>query len=232
MGLQMVEIVLKTEHRFGVTLPDAECAKVRTVGDLGALVLSRLPAASGACPTARAFFTLRRELRKRTDAARHEIRPRTRLDALLKSGLRGHWRALRKVEPRLPRLRATDAVDKALVAALCIGVVAAAAFIAATWVRHGPLAAALALLLALVALVMLARLRQQVGWRVPPGVETVGDIARLIAPIEFARGSSDERRLTEQRVLEEIRRLTAEVLGVPLDRVCVESEFAKDLGAG
>src|ERR1700753_1435542 len=42
MGLDTVEIVLRTEETFNVDLPDDECSKVVTVGDLYRLVLSKL----------------------------------------------------------------------------------------------------------------------------------------------------------------------------------------------
>lgn len=42
MGLDIVEIVMRTEEVFGVTLPDAECGDIKTVGDLYKLVLQKL----------------------------------------------------------------------------------------------------------------------------------------------------------------------------------------------
>ena len=42
MGLDAVEIILRTEEVFAVDLPDSECAKVSTVGDLYRLLLQKL----------------------------------------------------------------------------------------------------------------------------------------------------------------------------------------------
>lgn len=42
MGLDTVEIVLRTEETFNITLPDYECSQVITVGDLYRLVLRKL----------------------------------------------------------------------------------------------------------------------------------------------------------------------------------------------
>jgi acyl carrier protein len=42
MGLDTVEIILRTEETFAVDLPDSECARVVTVGDLYRLILDRL----------------------------------------------------------------------------------------------------------------------------------------------------------------------------------------------
>lgn len=42
MGLDAVEIILRTEEVFDIDLPDDECGQVRTVNDLYTLVLSHL----------------------------------------------------------------------------------------------------------------------------------------------------------------------------------------------
>lgn len=42
MGLDTVEIILETEQRFAIELPDAECATILSVGDLYRLVLRKL----------------------------------------------------------------------------------------------------------------------------------------------------------------------------------------------
>ena len=42
MGLDTVELVLRTEEVFGISLPDEECERIITVGDLYRLVLNKL----------------------------------------------------------------------------------------------------------------------------------------------------------------------------------------------
>lgn len=42
MGLDLVELVMRTEEVFAIDLPDEECERVRTVGDLYRLVLDKL----------------------------------------------------------------------------------------------------------------------------------------------------------------------------------------------
>ena len=46
MGLDTVEIVLRTEETFNIDLRDDECGRLVTVGDLYRLVLRKLD-----CPT-------------------------------------------------------------------------------------------------------------------------------------------------------------------------------------
>jgi acyl carrier protein len=42
MGLDIVELVLRTEQLYSITLPDDEAARVRTVADLYHLVCAKL----------------------------------------------------------------------------------------------------------------------------------------------------------------------------------------------
>ena len=42
MGMDTVEIVLRTEEIFNIDLPDRECERIVTVGDLYRLVLNKL----------------------------------------------------------------------------------------------------------------------------------------------------------------------------------------------
>jgi acyl carrier protein len=42
MGLDFVELVMRTEEVFSVELPDDQCESIRTVGDLYRLVLEKL----------------------------------------------------------------------------------------------------------------------------------------------------------------------------------------------
>jgi acyl carrier protein len=42
MGLDTVELILRVEETFDVSLPDEDCGSIRTVGDLYRLVLLRL----------------------------------------------------------------------------------------------------------------------------------------------------------------------------------------------
>lgn len=232
MGLDAVELVMEVEDRFNVKLADSECSRVRTVADLAALVISRLPRPSGICPTARTFFELRSQMVNGAGVERRLVRPKARLETLFPSGLRRPWRMLRMANPRLPRLVASSAVDTAIMWATAIGVFVSVAVVGVTWARFGAVAGVVAFLLVAVAMVTFLRTSKEVGWRLPPGVETVGDVVRLIAPIAVAHGSPGERLLAQQRVLAEVRRITSLQLGLPLEKVQPESDFVKDLGVG
>ncbi|HZB87167.1 MAG TPA: hypothetical protein VE291_00765 [Terracidiphilus sp.] len=87
MGLDGVEIVLRIEDEFSISLADEEARGVRTVGDLYELVLSKLDTTS-TCLSSRAFYRTRQALVESLDVPRHLIRPSTELDCLLASPTR------------------------------------------------------------------------------------------------------------------------------------------------
>lgn len=60
-------------------------------------------------------------------------------------------------------------------------------------------------------------------------VETVGQLANLIFAALQRAGAST---YTPAAVLDEVRRLTAEQMGLPLETIQPHSSFAKDLGMG
>ena len=47
MGLDTVELVMRIEETFDITIPDAEAEKILTVGELYRYVLARVPVAEG-----------------------------------------------------------------------------------------------------------------------------------------------------------------------------------------
>ena len=170
MGLDLVELVMETEERFGVHLPDEECAQVRTVADLTALVISKLSTDCSVCPTSRMFYRVRCALAE-SGVPRSQIRPGTLLSDMRPLARRHVLRKLKHLDGG-PRLR----------------------------VRHR-------------------------------GAKTIADLVRVMTPQPLPSDFS-ARLLAENQVLDEVRRITSEQLGIPFDRVRPDSDFVKDLGAG
>lgn len=224
MGLDGVELVMEVEDRFNVRLADHDVERVRTVADLAALVLARMPFLRGACPTARSFYELRTLLTSR-GIKRSDIRPRTRLAELFPPGSREAWKSLCAEDRRLPRLRVNPRVDGVLLWSAALSIVAWFMAMAVLLAKGDGFAALITLGVVAVGGAAFALTRSALARHFPTGMETVGDIARAIAPIE----RSGNRLLDELRVLEEVRRLTAEQLGLPLERVRPESDFVRDL---
>jgi acyl carrier protein len=105
MGLDSIEIVLRIEETFAVDLPDDELGSIRTVGELYALLLSKLDGGY-ACLSSRAFYRVRRAMTEVLGMKRESIRPSTQLERILPRYSRTFdWKRIQKESGlRLPAL--------------------------------------------------------------------------------------------------------------------------------
>jgi acyl carrier protein len=230
MGLDSVELVIEIEDRFNVTLPDAECQRVRTVADLAVLVLSRLPHDNGVCPTAHAFYEFRRLAVTHAGLKREHVRPKATLTAIFPPSSRRRWNLIRKKDRRLPSLVASP---RAATALLCAGTIAASACLLATaalWESHGVSAAIPFSFITLITCLASFRIAAVgLARHFPAKLQTIADLTRLIAPLRIQSNSPGQNLLAQQRVLQEVRRLTAEQVGLPLEKVQPTSDLVNDL---
>lgn len=230
MGLDAVELVIEIEERFGVKIPDAECEKLRTPAALAAAVIARLPRSQG-CPTARAFFRLRTLLTTAGGVQRDRVKPDAMLTQLLPAPLAPGWRAMRSRDPRLPNLVVSERADKAMVWVAGFFVFSMVGVLGALWSMYGGVIAMGAAVLWGTAVVFMMTVVNRMAQReLPAGIATVGDMARLIAVSEIPAEGAGARLAAHARVLEEVRRLIADFLQVPLERVQPESDLVRDLG--
>src|SRR5688500_14994408 len=97
MGLDTVELVMEIEDEFGFRMPDADAEVIQTCGQLCAYLLHRIrPDTLGrtACPAARAFRFLRRELMAQVPLPKSSFRPGTKLSEVLPEPYRDRWPAI------------------------------------------------------------------------------------------------------------------------------------------
>lgn len=106
MGLDSVELILRTEEEFTITISDEEAAASVTVGDLYRVVLAKLQVDSG-CLSSKAFYVTRRALIDVLGVPRRSIRPSTKLSLLLPyESRRRQWSQIRKrLGLAMPELR-------------------------------------------------------------------------------------------------------------------------------
>lgn len=234
MGMDMVEMVLDVESRFGVDLPDSECSRVRTVADLAVLVAAQIRRQRGdddVCPTARTFYSVRRALCRGAGIGRSSVRPDTEFRSLLPTavGRRHAWRRLAADVGGVPALRLPMILDRAMLWMSGLALLVGTGVLAVTWARLGFFAALLGLGVVFGFAWLLVLFARWQSTELPSGVVTVADLVRLAAPIAVGQGG--ERLIGEIQILEEVRRIVADTLGMPLDRVKPDSNFARDLGA-
>lgn len=239
MGLDAVELVMDVEYRFGVKLPDSECSKVRKVADLAALVTSRLPGQTGGCATAREFFALRKLMVEQGGLARRQVRPSTRLDALFTTtgGMRRDvWQRMREHNQRLPPLEVSRRIDNLalFISALAVFPGSIVCFLVVWTQPNLPWLEKMWITMSAAFLVIAAviLMRNRLCTEFPCRAKTVGDLARHLAPFEVPGDTPEQQQRAYTRVLEEIRRLTAQQMGLQLNEVQPESRFFEDLKMG
>jgi hypothetical protein len=96
-GPDPVEMVMQVEEKFGLTIPDEEAEKIRTMGQLYDYVFARVARGQAqVCVTSAAFYRLRRALGEVCGVPRERVRTRARLEDLVPLPDRNrHWQELR-----------------------------------------------------------------------------------------------------------------------------------------
>lgn len=223
----MVELVMAVEETFDLELPDAEAGKLVTPALLIDFILRQVPTTEASvCLSRRAFYALRRVLRRDFDCPRAEIRPDAPLEALIpRPNRRAAWRRTQaaleaKDWPELER-------PNWLVGGLALVLAAAAG---GAW-RLG-LPGWIGALGVVFLWAGLLTLTKPLRTEFPSSCRTAGELARLLvahAPALFApRG----RVWTREEVAETVRRLTIEHLGLKPQDYREDARFVEDFGAG
>lgn len=230
MGLDGVELMMDVEDHFGIAIRDAEGQQLRTVADLVALIRARATAhADDLCPTSSAFYALRRTVRDMTGEPNLRIRPRE----TVASTLSPRWRRV-LWRQRLPELLQSLLRPLQLPRWLCRLLQVAVVSLFLLSLTTGVIDVQIVPLGLFCAAVLSFGLTMAcLAWGAsvpPPGWTTWGEIARRIAG---TTASVTGRNLCDESVvLEELRPLVANALGVDPERVVPNARFVEDLGMG
>lgn len=229
MGLDAVELVMDVEDHFGISIQNSEAERVRSVGDLVVFVQSRIDAAhAAACPTLSSFLQLRSCAREIANDNRLRIRTSTRVvDALTRSERQRLWNRLHDLLGTAPpSLRRPPVMRKVLVFLVIAAIISAIATAAAMDFAILPLTLALAAIITLVVHFLTVRFRV-----VPPdALTTFGAISKRIAGVTVATKQLHLRSFDE--ILDELKPIVAETLGVDASEVVPAARFIEDLGMG
>ena len=232
MGLDSVELAMELENRFRVRLSDAELSEVKTVAGLAAAVVRALPQGSSRrCTTAAACFELRRSFVAQAGVARQALRHGTRVEVVLPRNRRRFWKQLRRDVENVPPLSMPPRAGSVFL--WCCGI-AFFAWFGGVMVMYGLSGTSLAVVCCLFACIPLTGtvllVAGLLSTSLPRGIDTLGDLARVVAPVEVTFDKLNKREAVQARVTQEVRRLTADFMGLPLESVQPESEFVRDLG--
>jgi hypothetical protein len=234
MGLDIVEMVMDVEERFGISIPDSEAAGARTVGDLSDLVerfLAGMPqaAVSSMCLTSMAFFRLRRGLVESCGVARKSIRPEARLEELISiEGRRSAWNTLaNSLSFKLPQAYRSWRC-------WLVGWIFVAATIAYGWTQvDGPLGLALmpwlSIAIAIGGFVAYERLTRRYEVFFSSKLLTCGDLARDVAMRNVGKLKADGAAIRGEEIWRIVVHTVADWAGADTREIGRETRFVEDL---
>ena len=84
MGMDLVEIVVRTEDAFGITIPDADATQITTPRELADFVATKVPLSDEpSCLSQQAFYFLRERFQPHLSFSRQAFRPNTPLEKIV-----------------------------------------------------------------------------------------------------------------------------------------------------
>lgn len=229
MGLDAIEIVMDVEEHFGITIQDAEAEQIRTVGQFVALLHDRVSAAHETpCPTLPAFLKLRTLLRDITGNDTFRMRPCQLIADRLNATYRRHlWGRLPELLGSPPHALRRPKTLRRILSISTIALLGIALYSAAAIdFSFAPLT------LAIAAFGIFGLHIVTVSFRTFPPDDwvTFGDVTTKIVGTTSATKHLQLRTVDD--ILNELRPLIVQALGVDADEVFPNARFVEDLGVG
>lgn len=229
-----MHLVTRIQEEFCIQFADAELAHIATVGELYAIVLSKLETGDS-CRTSQAFYRLRKAMMALLNRPRKSIRPGTQLAALLPEAKRRVlWRQLenatRLTFPKLRHPRWARDVIRSLALA------SAVAFqLFMNWRTHPH--GALWIPLEFAVLVVFVIVRQSLfaataflGIGLP--VRTVGELTKVLLSTNFSQftpEAGNELPYSRTEVWDQLAAIFVDELLMDPSKITPESRFEDDL---
>jgi acyl carrier protein len=239
MGLDAVELVMRTEDEFSITVSDDEAATALTVGEFYRVVLAKLDVSPG-CLTSKAFYTTRRALVDALGVPRRSIRPSTRLSPLLPDETRKEqWELIKcSLGLSMPGLRIhgdlkQDIYKRTFFFGSLLAILACIIGLSLGW--HGlvvfPLAFVLWIALAIASLPVVERLSiPRYASELP--ADTAGELAQVVLSLNQDRFQPTNGTVeqTNEDVWRRLVDIICDQLQVAREEVVPNARFVDDLG--
>jgi acyl carrier protein len=226
MGLVFVELVMDVEDHFGIVMDDDEAGRLHTVGDLVALIRSRVAAtSSSACLSLSVFLSLRRLIRDIVGDDRMRLRPsQSIMDRLSHANRRRLWRRLPEILGTFPPPLRYPRTIRVVLFLLSVQLLIAAFAIASIDWRMLPLTLFVTGMLIPLLFMSTSSLRS-----VPrDSMATLGDVSRMI--VGRSAVTRDLDLPDDTAILDELRPIVANTLMVDAEEIVPEARFVEDLG--
>lgn len=243
MGLDVVELVMEVEEKFGIKIEDEEYAFVPRVQDLHDLIIRKRRRPSGTahgnerresppCFSLVAFVRLRRALMERFDVPRNLVRPATNLDEVFPADeRRTRWTDLsRELQLELPALSRPSWL-RWLLGVGWSPIVALLLSFASLGVISG--AGVLVGLIATVTLILVSwHLTGPLAVSLEPAQCTVGGLTKEILALNYRFFADRYPVERDGNVMTKLIGIISETLGIPVDEIKPEMSFIDDLQCG
>jgi acyl carrier protein len=244
MGLDGVEIVIKVEDAFSITIEDDEAGKIATPGQLIDLVLSKVGrTVDEACLTKLAFHRVRAALMRRMGVSRNKIRPDILLGSLFPRSTRRE--DVRQISGEIGLRKEIEFVRPAWVTGPIMAGIFVGGFFTAIFVYCHPVTSHnLFLNIVLVPLpIVAAGLFVTIfGWvavvatnstriEFQSSVATIGDLSRWIVVNAPDVVKAQPGQWSREQVSEIVREIVIDILGCNKE-YREDAHFIKDLGMG
>ena len=216
MGLDLVEMIIAVEERFGIEISDAATGELRTVGDLHALVLSQLRGTNPdrACINLYSYRSIRGVLR-----GFGPYSGQTMLSEMLQPAARvGLFAQLESMGLRVPQLLPEPGHRglwlKRVATVVCASLVAIGTFFVVGHPPAGVVGGISAGLMAWVVLdVVTWRRPRSASMRFPDNLTTVRDLVRAVAVLNIDRFQQEGARVREGDVWDAVVDIVATQTG-------------------
>lgn len=238
MGMDSVEIILRTEDEFVISIPDDEAETASTVGGLYNIVLSKLSVTPG-CLTSKAFYVTRRALIEVLQVPRRSIRTATTLSPLLPDETRQQqWQRIREsiglLAPplRIPGAVKQDLYKRAFFFSSVIAVFVCFASLSLGWwsVPVFVMSVMLWIALTMTTIPLLQRLSPMLASELP--ADTAGELARIVLGMNYENfaSASKGQKPTNEDIWRRLVDIICDQLQVDRDEVVPNARFVDDLG--
>lgn len=221
MGFDGVELVMEFEDEFGIEITDEAAGSMNAIGKVVDHIQTELKKRSEQpkyCPTSRSFYKVRQQLSKVLPIPRRMINPKDPLEKIIPIDRRQDiWPKLRSVGLFLPALERSKVVSRVSIAVVC------AIPLAITLLFLEPYFMLTAIPLG----IAIAYATRQYAVHIPAVCLTVGDLS--VYATSMRDHDSANSAWSRSEVLLKVRMITAEQLGIPIDKIAEDSRFNEDL---
>ena len=244
MGLDGVEIVMKVEEAFDISIDDAEAGKCATPGQLIDLVLSKVGrTVDEACLTQRAFHRLRAALMRNLGVPRNQIRPDILLGSLFPRSTRRE--DVRQISHEIGLGKEIEFVRPVWLTGPIMAGIFLGGIITAILIDWHPIISQnpfLKIVLVPLPIVAAALFIAIFGWlaatatssmriEFQPSVATIGNLSRWIVVNSPDVVKAQPGQWSREQVSEIVREVVIDILGCNKE-YREDAHFVKDLGMG